>query len=168
MRVERERERFRERERWSCAHSLSCHCSQRLCASCRARGALPALCPHTPPCHLHACAHSEISGPDQSYLSHIMKETRAKLLVVGRGAPQHQDIADGLVVYIGASELQPVQDAVRSEPLPILPRHTQKPTHYLCLYLLVSLFVCVSTLKHSLPDACTHAHTNECMYGDGK
>jgi hypothetical protein len=117
--------------------------------------------------HLHACAHSEISGRDQSYLSHIMKETKAKLLVVGRGAPQHQDVADGLVVYIGASELQPVQDAVRSEPLPILP-DTQKPTRYLCLYLLVSLFVCVSTLKHSLPDACTHAHTNECMYGNGK
>ena len=125
-----------------------------------APGALPAHCPHT--CHLHACAHSEISGPDQSYLSHIMKETKAKLLVVGRGAPQHQDIADGLVVYIGASELQPVQDAVRSEPLIMLPRHTE--THAFCLFVSPCISVCVRQHLEALSTRRCNARAHQRVY----
>ncbi len=99
--------------------------------ACPRHGARPACCPPSasadvPPASRvpfppTARTYSEICGPDQSYLSHIMKETNAKLLVVGRGALQHQDVADGLVVYVGSSDLQHVQDAVRPPLPPPLP-----------------------------------------------
>jgi hypothetical protein len=54
---------------------------------------------------------SEICGPDRSFFEHIQTETTASLLLVGRGAPQHQDVVDGLAVYVGAKDLKPVQDA---------------------------------------------------------
>lgn len=80
---------------------------------------------------------SEICGPDQSYISHIEKETTASLLLVGRGAPQHQDVLDGLAVYVGGKELKPVQDAaalvsnlldtVRQKCQAYVPSYTEQP-----------------------------------------
>jgi hypothetical protein len=54
---------------------------------------------------------TQIEGPDQEYFKHVMAETSTKLILVGRGATKHQDLADGLMVYIGAKDLKAVQDA---------------------------------------------------------
>jgi len=55
---------------------------------------------------------AEICGPDLSFVKHIMAATNAKIMVCGPGAPTHQDAAGGLTVYLGASELAHVRNAV--------------------------------------------------------
>ena len=56
-------------------------------------------------------AATDITGPDQSYFNHIQNETKATLILVGRGSLQYQDMADGLVVYIGSKDSKGVEDA---------------------------------------------------------
>lgn len=57
-------------------------------------------------------AAAEISGADESFLTHIMRATQAKIMLCGRGVREYEDAAGGLTVYIGGSELAHVRAAV--------------------------------------------------------
>jgi len=54
----------------------------------------------------------EISGPQNSFLNHIIRETQTAVLLIGKGSGLHEDVVSTLHVYIGATTSHKVQEAM--------------------------------------------------------